>query len=81
MAISAFRTLDGGSIYSSGASKSNFDSRNQYFEPLKHGFRGKNAGRVRVRKNDRFVEPASGERPFWPPRAAAGEGGLAPHEQ
>jgi hypothetical protein len=44
-------------IYSSGSNKTNFVFRNQYFGPLKGGFRGENRDLPRVRKNDRFVEP------------------------
>jgi hypothetical protein len=45
------------SVYSYGSNKTNFVFRNQYFGPLKAGFRGENRGFQRVRKNDRFVEP------------------------
>jgi hypothetical protein len=45
------------SVYSSGSNKSNFVFRNEYFGPLKGGFRGENCDLPRVRKNDRFFEP------------------------
>jgi hypothetical protein len=45
------------SVYSSGSNKTNFVFRNEYFGPLKGGFRGENCNLPRVRKNDRFSEP------------------------